>query len=339
MQPIALSRPMNRRLQKLTAAATLPTIAGCTGAQSTLDPAGREAAQIAELFWWMVGGAIIIWLVMVVLAVYAIWVDPERHDPRRTARFIIGGGVVFPTVVLTTLLVFGLQLLPQLVAPAPEGSLQIEVNGLQWWWRVRYPGDETNEAAELANEIRLPVGEPVQFLLQSEDVIHAFWIPSLGGKIDMIPGRTTRLTLTPTRTGTFRGACAEYCGEAHAHMNFDVIVMERPEFDAWLEHQRQPVSKQDEPLLQKGRELFLSRGCGACHTVRGTNATGRTGPDLTHVGGRTSIAASVLPNEINDFHTWLTDTDDVKPGVLMPSFHMLPEDERGALAAWLEGLQ
>jgi len=210
---------------------------------------------------------------------------------------------------------------------------------LQWWWRVRYPGDETNEAAELANEIRLPVGEPVQFLLQSEDVIHAFWIPSLGGKIDMIPGRTTRLTLTPTRTGTFRGACAEYCGEAHAHMNFDVIVMERPEFDAWLEHQRQPVSKQDEPLLQKGRELFLSRGCGACHTVRGTNATGRTGPDLTHVGGRTSIAASVLPNEINDFHTWLTDTDDVKPGVLMPSFHMLPEDERGALAAWLEGLQ
>jgi len=123
VQPIALSRPMNRRLQKLTAAATLPTIAGCTGAQSTLDPAGREAAQIAELFWWMVGGAIIIWLVMVVLAVYAIWVDPERHDPRRTARFIIGGGVVFPTVVLTTLLVFGLQLLPQLVAPAPEGSL------------------------------------------------------------------------------------------------------------------------------------------------------------------------------------------------------------------------
>ena len=211
---------------------------------------------------------------MVVLAVYAVWIKPERHDPRRTARFIIGGGVVFPTVVLTVVLVFGLRLLPQLFAPAPEGSLQIEVNGLQWWWRVRYPGDETNEAAELANEIRLPFGEPV-----------------------------------------------------------------RPEFDAWRDHQRQPVSTQDEPLLQKGRDLFLSRGCGACHTVRGTNATGRTGPDLTHVGGRTSIAASVLPNEINDFHTWLTDTDDVKPGVLMPSFDMLPEDEGGALAAWLEGLQ
>lgn len=210
---------------------------------------------------------------------------------------------------------------------------------MQWWWRVRYPGDETNEAAELANEIRLPVGEPVQFLLQSEDVIHAFWIPSLGGKIDMIPGRTTRLTLTPTRTGTFRGACAEYCGESHAQMNFDVIVMERPEFNAWLEHQRQSVSEPNEPLARNGRDLFLSRGCGACQTVRGTNASGRTGPDLTHVGSRTSIAASVLSNEINDFHSWLTNSDTLKPGVLMPSFHMLPEDERGALAAWLESLQ
>jgi len=316
-------------------------IAGCDRPQSTLNPAGKEAAQILELFWWMTGGAVVVWLIMIALALYAIWLQPGAHDVKQTRRWIIGGGVVFPTVVLSVLLVFGLRMLPPLVAKAPEGSLQVEVKGLQWWWRVRYPpaADAIGNTVELANEIRLPVNEPVQFLLDSEDVLHSFWIPALGGKVDMFPGRRTRLALTPTRTGTFRGVCAEYCGDAHAQMNFDVIVMERADFDAWLREQSRPATTPIDETANRGSELFVSRGCAACHTVRGTEANGTVGPNLTHVGSRASIGAGILKNQPDMFHRWLEETDVVKPGVLMPSFHMLPEKERVALAAYLEQLE
>ena len=147
----------------------------------------------------MAGGAAIVWTRVVGVAIYAIAIRPGAHDDRKTKMLIIGGGVIFPTVVLTGLLAYGLSLLPGLLEPAPEGSLTIAVSGEQWWWRVTYlpPG---GEPFELANEIRIPVGQPVEFLLSSPDVIHAFWIPSLGGKVDMIPGRATRLKLEPTRT-------------------------------------------------------------------------------------------------------------------------------------------
>ncbi len=207
----------------------------------------------------------------------------------------------------------GLSMLPDLVAPAPEGSLKIVVSGEQWWWRVRYlpPG---GEAIVLANEIRLPVGEPVEFRLESPDVIHSFWIPSLGGKMDMIPGRLTRLALEPTRTGVFRGVCAEYCGTSHALMSFYVVVMEKEEFDRWLAHQAAPAEPPAEPLAARGQELFLANGCGACHTVRGTPADGVIGPDLTHVGSRLSLAAGILPNEPDAFQRWIAAHGDAQAG-------------------------
>ncbi|MBA3246611.1 MAG: cytochrome B, partial [Pyrinomonadaceae bacterium] len=175
------------RLMVLTGALL---VAGCSGVQSALSPAGREAERIADLFWWMTAGAAVVWLAVIALAIYAVRARPESRKQRRDSLLIIGGGVVVPTVTLTVLLVYGLAMLPPLLAPAPAGSLQIAVSGEQWWWRVRYqpPG---GEAFTLANEIRLPVGEPVQFRLDSPDVIHSFWIPSLGGKMDMIPGRVT----------------------------------------------------------------------------------------------------------------------------------------------------
>lgn len=205
---------------------------GCEGSQSALAPAGREAEQIATLFWWMVAGAVVIWLAVVVIGIYAVRVRPEPVNECRANLLIIYGGAVVPTVVLAVLLSYGLWMLPGLVAPAPENSLKIAVSGELWWWRVRYlsPG---SEAVELANEIRLPVGEPVEFHLTSSNVIHSFWIPSLGGKRDMIPGRVTRLVLTPTRTGIFRGVCAEYCGTSHALMRFYVVVMEKDAFTRW----------------------------------------------------------------------------------------------------------
>lgn len=313
-------------------------LAGCRGPQSALEPAGRGADQLADLFWWMTGGAFVVWAAVVVLAAYAIRARGTAVGESRTTGFIIGGGVVVPTVVLAALLAYGLSILPRLLAPAPPGSLRIEVVGEQWWWRVRYH-PANGAPCELANEIRLPVGEPVQFELAAPDVIHSFWIPALGGKMDMIPGRQTRLTLEPTRTGTFRGVCAEYCGTSHALMAFEVVVMEKAAFDQWLAAQQQPAHEPAEPRARLGRERFLANGCSACHAVRGTEARGVVGPDLTHVGSRTTLGAGILPNDHATFVRWLTRTDQVKPGVLMPHFGMLPSAEVDALAAYLESLQ
>jgi cytochrome c oxidase subunit II len=214
-------------------------LAGCGGAQSALEPAGRDAQRIADLFWWMTAGSAIVWLAVVILAIYAVRASPET-DRRPQAKWLILSGAVAPTIVLGGLLIYGLSMLPDMLAPAPEGSLRISVHGERWWWRIRYepPGQQP---FELANEVRLPVGEPVEFRLHSSNVIHSFWIPPLGGKMDMIPGRVTRLVLRPTKTGVFRGTCAEYCGLGHANMAIEATVVDRDEFRRWLEQQRAAV--------------------------------------------------------------------------------------------------
>jgi len=287
----------------------------------------------------MVGGAAVIWVLVLGTAVYAAAFRPDREHSDRTANLLIlGGGVAFPTLVLAGLLSYGLYLMPRL-GPAIEGDgLVIEVAGEQWWWRVRYLPEE-GEPFELANELRLPVGERVELRLTSPDVIHSFWVPSLGGKMDMIPGRTNRLVLEPTKTGRFRGVCAEYCGDSHALMAFQTVVVPRPELEAWMERQRAPAAEPAGPEAARGRELFLADGCGACHTVRGTPADGRVGPDLTHVGARLTLAAGTLGTGRADFERWLARADGVKPGVHMPAFGMLPRRDLAALAAYLEGLE
>lgn len=286
----------------------------------------------------MTAGAGVIWAVVLALAVHAVRLRPDAAQERLAKLLIIGGGALLPTLVLAGLLVYGLALLPPLLAPVPPGSLRIAVTGEQWWWRIRYHPAE-GDPVDLANEIRLPVGEPAGFELDSPDVIHSFWIPSLGGKRDMIPGRRTRLALEPTRTGTFRGVCAEYCGTSHAFMAFDVVVMEKADFTRWLEQQRQPAAVPVEPLTRQGQDYFLRNGCAACHTIRGTEAKGRVGPDLSHVGGRLSIGAGLLPNTHQGFIRWLEHTNQEKPEVHMPHFGMLPPEELHALAAYLESLQ
>ena len=315
------------------------TLTACSGPQSALDPAGREAQGIANLFWWMTGGAFVVWIAVVLLTVYALRGRRSANEKKQAAYLIIGGGVVVPTVVLTALLIYGLGLMPPLLARAPEGALRVAVSGEQWWWRVRYLPAEGGEAV-LANEIRLPVGEVVEFELESPDVIHSFWIPALAGKMDMIPGRRTRLALQPTRTGTFRGVCAEYCGASHALMAFPVVVMEKAAFAEWLAGQRAgAVSTSEDPVAAEGRAHFFANGCSACHAIRGTEADGVVGPDLTHVGSRLSVGAGILPNDPDGFSEWLARTDRVKPGVTMPHFGMLPAEELRALAVFLESLQ
>lgn len=337
-------------VSRMLSALALPVIVGgCAGEQSALAPAGREAANILTLFWWMLGGAVLIWCAMVGLTYYAIYLKRNRHYVRLTTWLVLGGGVVVPTLILTVLLCFGLSLLPKLLAPAPEGSLVVEVRGVQWWWRVRYLSDAKstesnrhqlrNQPIELANEVCIPVDEAIEFRLQSEDVIHAFWIPSLGGKMDMIPGRTTRLVLHPHRTGIYRGVCAEYCGTSHALMSFYVRVVTRAEFDQWLAGQAEPSRAPAEQAAQLGQQAFLRNGCGACHSVRGTTAAGTVGPDLTHFGSRHSIAAGIHPNEATALKNWLSHPDHMKPAAEMPSFHVLGDERLTEIVAYLEQLK
>ncbi len=315
----------------------IAALTGCSGVQSPLDPAGREAEWIAQLFVWMAIGVLVIWLGMIALALLA----PHRR-PFATARhqtlFIAGGGVVFPVLVLVALIGYGLSGLPGMLAPAAAGGLSLEVSGVQWWWRVRYfaPG---LASVETANEIRLPVGTRVDIRLLSEDVIHSFWMPPVAGKLDMIPGRLNRLSVEPTRTGTFRGACAEFCGPSHARMNFTIIVMERGAFDAWLASESRPALDPRDPTAQRGRTAFVERGCGTCHTVRGTESIGRAGPDLTHVGSRHTMAAGTLPLRQDEIQRWITQTELLKPGAHMPAFAVLPDDVVAEIAAYLMQLK
>lgn len=319
-------------------AAVALLLAGCGGMQSTFHAASVEAGAIAVLFRVMAIGALVTWLLVMGCTVYATLLRTRSHNERVARRLIVAGGVLFPVVVLTALLAYGLALMPALRPALPEGSLRIAVSGEQWWWRVRYLPAEGAPVA-LANEIRLPLGESVEFRLSSPDVVHSFWIPALGGKVDMTPGRTTTLVVTPTRTGTFRGACAEYCGASHARMNFLVQVMAPDAFRTWLVSQSEDAVRPQDALAARGAQAFLSNGCGACHAIRGTAADGSAGPDLTHVGSRLSLAAGTLPNDVDAFRRWIVSTGTIKPEVHMPAFAMLPDDDIEAIAVYLDGLQ
>lgn len=283
----------------------------------------------------MTGGAAFVWTIVfgaAIVAALGLWKNPSS---RTVNMVIIGGGIAFPTIGLACLLVFGLTLLPDW-RHDPD-RLQIRVRGEQWWWRVEYrmPGQPPVVSA---NEIHLPAGEPVEVVLTSADVIHSFWIPAIGGKMDMIPGRTTRLLLEATRPGVYRGVCAEYCGTAHAQMAFAAMVHEPEAFAAWLDSEGQP-HRQLSADGERGAALFRSAGCGSCHRVSGLSERGSVGPDLTHIGSRRTIAAGILPNDIETLEDWIARPGRMKPGAQMPSFAMLPQEEITTIAQFLSELK
>lgn len=306
--------------------------AGCVPDQSALHPAGREAFDVARLFYQMTAAGAAIWVVVMAILIFAV-LSPQRPKSERFAdRFILIGGVIFPTLALAALLAVGLRLLPDLSTERP--GLQIRVKAEQFWWRVTY---ETagGTTIETANAIHLPAGSQVEFLLDSPDVIHSFWIPALGGKIDAIPGRTNRLLLTPQVPGRYRGICAEFCGMAHALMAFDVMVKDKADFDAWLSAEARPARADT-----AGEKAFRNAGCQACHIVRGrVEAGGRIGPDLTHFAARDTMAAGTAPNTEETLRRWLADPGAIKPGALMPGYAMLPPAELDAIVAMLRGLE
>jgi cytochrome c oxidase subunit 2 len=307
------------------------------GAQSALDPAGPNAAAIARLSWIMFGGGVLVLALVMALTALALRRGRSRRIIAAQAA-VIAGGIALPVVVLTALLVYGLVLARDIVAQPGPGALSVHVVGEQFWWRVHYEA-ANGERIETANEIHIPVGRPVQFTLTTADVIHSFWIPKLGGKLDMIPGQTNRLVLQADRAGVYRGQCTEYCGAAHALMAFDVVAQPVEEFDAWLAGQGRPPQEPADPVLRRGSELFLAAGCGACHALRGTPAAGRIGPDLTHVGSRRSIAAGSYPTNKGTLAGWIASSQHLKPNNRMPSFAIFSGEELRAVAGYLESLK
>ncbi len=304
--------------------------------QSALDPAGDESAIVANLFWVMVIGGAFIWIGVIGTLLFAISRRERPVSDAGAGRLILWGGAVFPSVTLLFLLAFALWLMPGLrpFATPADASMTVEVTGKQFWWQVAYRLPDGSRVAA-ANEVRLPVGKRVEFALESDDVIHSFWIPALGGKMDMIPGRRNRLSLLATKAGTFRAPCAEYCGTSHALMAFSAVAMEPSDFDAWLAAQAEPAAG----VSGEGREAFLRNGCGACHRVDGTEANATIGPDLSHVGSRKTIGAGILPNTEAAIASFIANPGAIKPDAKMPAFGALPAAEIDAMAAWLKGLE
>ncbi len=311
--------------------------------QSVLAPQGPEATGIAALAWVMFGGGAVICLVVAGLAVVAMRGGGSVRRVIASERFVVWAGMIVPTVVLAGLLAWGLMLTGGRIGAASPQALSVEVTGEQWWWRIRY-GPGTPDAVETANELRLPVGRDVELRLVSRDVIHSFWVPSLAGKVDMIPGTVNRLRLQASQAGVYRGQCAEYCGGPHALMSFHAVALEPQAFDGWLAAQRQPAAAPADADAAAGLAVFHKAGCHGCHTVRGAeaggiSAGGTIGPDLTHVAGRLTLGAATLPNDAHHFRRWVRDNQHLKPGNRMPSFGFLPERDLDQLAAWLASLK
>lgn len=295
---------------------------------SVLSPAGPDAAWIAQAGWLLFVGAALILAGVMVLALLAL--RPGRR-PVHARRWVVGGGVAFPVVVLSALLAYDVAGSARLNR-APPDALVVSVTGHMWWWEVRY-GDVVT-----ANELRLPVGRPVLLGLTTADVIHSVWIPPLAGKVDMVPGRVNRLAVTAERAGTFRGPCAEYCGEQHARMQLQVVAVPPAEFDAWLAQQAQAARAPADAQQARGRDAFVAQRCVACHSVRGLSQSDR-GPDLTHVGSRLQLGAGTLRNDHAALMAWIADVQRLKPGARMPSFRHLEPDQLEAIAAYLSQLR
>ena len=219
-------------------------------------------------------------------------------------------------------------------AAPPEKALEIQVTGHQWWWQVRYPDAQVTTA----NEIHIPIGQPVEIRATSTDVLHSLWIPQLSGKLDLMPDRQASMVIQASQPGIFRGECAEFCGVQHAHMNLIVVADSAEQFTQWLGGQQTVPPAPTDPNLRKGQQAFLGSACVYCHAIRGTNASGTLGPDLTHLASRQTIGAGMLPNSRGNLAGWIVDAQGIKPGNRMPPMQ-LEGDQPQAILDYLESLK
>lgn len=321
-------------------------LAGCAPPdQSALHPAGMHAERIAGLITLFIVVASVVWLTVMGMLAFAVVRGRRRTAPalddasRRRARMAVLAAVSLTVLILAGL--FGSDLyVGRAIAASTEAEpeLTITVTGSQWWWEARYEHVEAQMQVSTVNELHVPVGRRVLIKLDTRDVIHSMWVPNLNGKQDLIPGYTNTIWLQVDSAGVYEGQCAEYCGHQHARMRLLVIAQPDAEFAAWLAQQRRPAAAPADSLQRRGLDVFLSSTCAMCHTIRGTPAGGRVGPELTHLGSRRTIAAGTLANTPENLARWIRAPQQVKPGVRMPATPLAAEDLT-ALVAYLRSLQ
>jgi cytochrome c oxidase subunit II len=321
------------------------SLANCGGLQSALDAHGTSAIHLKLLIILIVAACSLVWMLVMIVLVVALWrARPERLRPmdldlqveRRMSRSVIAATIVTAIVIagFTVASFFTTRAL----SVAGRDDLMIRVSGSQWWWNVEYLDLHTDRIFRTANEIHIPVGRNVLFQLQGDDVIHSFWVPSLAGKQDLIPGRTNQITIRAEHAGVYRGQCAEFCGLQHAHMAFLVVAEAEQAFDQWADAQQQPAVASSDEEVAAGREAFLGKPCSSCHTIRGTPALGTTGPDLTHVASRKTIAAGLFETTRGSLAAWIADPQTLKPGNNMPNVR-LTSDELRSISAYMASLK
>jgi cytochrome c oxidase subunit 2 len=323
-------------------------LAACRGVQPLLAPGGPQAASIARLGWFIL---ITFSAVTVVMWVLIFWVagrwrgtllEHAPHDAPSDKRWIVIGGFLAPAIILFTIFVVTLNTMkafPMGDHEAHAGPPSIVVTGHQWWWEIEYRFGDTSQHVVDANELHVPTGQPIDIELQTRDVIHSFWIPRLHGKVDLVPGFQNHMRVQVDEPGLYRGECAEYCGPQHAHMILLVDAQRPSDFQAWLASARQPSAAPADPVAARGEEVFMTNACVLCHSIRGTDAHGLVGPDLTHVGSRKAIAANTYPNGRGYLEAWVTHAQSMKPDSQMPSITAFTGDDLRALVTYLEGLK
>jgi cytochrome c oxidase subunit II len=314
---------------------------------SVFDPSSPQARAVAHLWWWMFGVGVAIWLGVTVLALYAARAPPGARgsddvmhvseDTHHRIERRVSAAMFATILVLACFLTYDFSV-GHLLAEHPQRALTIDVVGHQWWWEVKYENPDPSKSIGTANEIHVPVGEPVQFKLRSTDVIHSFWAPNLNGKRDLIPGYVSTLWFKADTAGVYRGQCAEFCGLQHAQMAFFIVAEPRIKFNAWLAAGSSPPDPPTDSTLLYGQRIFMSSGCSVCHAIGGTEARATVGPDLTHFKSRMSIAAGSLANTRANLTRWVRNPSAIKPGVRMPALPFKPV-ELDALVSYLETLK
>jgi cytochrome c oxidase subunit II len=314
-------------------------------AHTTLNPASAQARIIDRLGTSMFVTAAVVFLLVVMALLWAGFRQRERAEPlpdnpgrersMRTAVLVATGATI---AILFVFLIYDVSVGRTITTNPGNDALQIRVTGHQWWWEVQYRDSLPKNWVTTANEIHIPIGRPVAFELRSTDVIHSFWPPNLSPKRDQIPGDENSLWFQADNPGIYRGMCAEFCGHQHAKMAFLIVAEPPDEFAGWLVRQRDTAATPTDALAQRGKGVFLASSCVMCHTISGTSAGSRIGPDLTHLASRRTIGAGTLPNTRGNLAGWILDPQAIKPGVKMPP-NQLSGPDLLALVAYLETLK
>jgi cytochrome c oxidase subunit 2 len=297
---------------------------------------GSAIADVWTLMLWMCGTvyiAILLWLGYVLLTRVRATSTGHARDPLLHKALIAFAVLV---VGLLTWMVTASYLTDRRLH-AGNDALQVRITAKQWWWQIEYLDADPQKQFMTANELHLPRDRTAKIELRAGDVIHSFWVPSLSGKEDLIPGHANAILLTPRVAGRFRGQCAEFCGLQHAHMALDVQVESAADFARWQARQRAPSLPPATPIGQLGARTFARIACASCHAIRGTDAASLVGPDLTHVASRRTLAAGTLPMRRGEMAAWISDPQHFKPGANMPAVPLTPT-ETTAIVDYLMGL-